>query len=148
ILKKWTSDANLLKEDVCNVLILVKLHDVPNMAFSEHGYSPIATKFGTHLMLDSYISMIELRADVELKDTIVVAIPKLVVERLSMRTVHAEYEWKSSRCSSCKVFGHVQDKCLKKIVSDVLKNLKNPIQVVRGVQVGSNLGFKTTKQVY
>ncbi|GJU95130.1 hypothetical protein Tco_1319886 [Tanacetum coccineum] len=31
---------------------------------------------------------------------------------------------------------------------DVLKNLKNPRQAVRGVQVGSNLGFKTTKQVY
>ncbi|GJZ17006.1 reverse transcriptase domain-containing protein [Tanacetum coccineum] len=31
---------------------------------------------------------------------------------------------------------------------NVLKNLKNPRQAVRGVQVGSNLGFKTTKQVY
>ncbi|GKB42825.1 hypothetical protein Tco_0887767 [Tanacetum coccineum] len=79
ILKKWTSDANLLNEDVCNVLILVKFHDVPNTAFSEHGFSPIATKFATHLMLDSYISMIKLRVDVELKDTIVVAIPKEVV---------------------------------------------------------------------
>ena len=66
----------------------VKLHGVPVIAFSEDGLSAIATKLSTPLMLDSYTSdmcvqswgrssytraMIEVRADVELKDTIVVA---------------------------------------------------------------------------
>ncbi|GJY02515.1 hypothetical protein Tco_0360667 [Tanacetum coccineum] len=65
-------------------------------AFSEDGLSAISTKFGTLLMLDSYISdmcmqswgrssyaraMIELRADVKLKDNIVVPMPKLVATR-------------------------------------------------------------------
>nr|GEU36890.1 hypothetical protein [Tanacetum cinerariifolium] len=64
------------------------------MAFSEDKMSVIATKLGTHMMLDSYTSdmcmkswewssytraMIEIRADVELKDTIVVAMPKFMV---------------------------------------------------------------------
>nr|GEU95623.1 hypothetical protein [Tanacetum cinerariifolium] len=40
--------------------------------------------------------------------------------------------------SSCKVFGHVLDKCPKNIVFDVVKNLKNPRQAARGVQVGPN----------
>nr|GEW25190.1 hypothetical protein [Tanacetum cinerariifolium] len=53
--------------------------------------------------------MIKLRADVELKDTIIVAMPKLV---------------------------------------DVVKNLKNPRQAVRGVSVGLKVGFKLVKKLY
>ncbi|GKB53279.1 hypothetical protein Tco_0904032 [Tanacetum coccineum] len=62
-------------------------------------------------------AMIELRADVELKDTIM-------------------------------VFGHVLDECPKNIISDLEKNLKNPRQATRGVQVGTNVAFKPLKQVY
>ncbi|GKD11810.1 putative reverse transcriptase domain-containing protein [Tanacetum coccineum] len=56
ILKKWNPDVNLLKEDVGNVPVWVKLHGVPVTVFSEHGLSAIATKLGTPLMLDSYTS--------------------------------------------------------------------------------------------
>ncbi|GKD20041.1 hypothetical protein Tco_1221744 [Tanacetum coccineum] len=102
-------------------------------AFSDDGLSVIATKHGTPLMLDSYTSnmcmqswgrssftraMIELRVDVELKDTIMVAIPKLV------------------------------DECPKNIGSDVAKNLKNHRQAARGMSVGRKVGFKPVKQVY
>ncbi|GJW97094.1 hypothetical protein Tco_0178902 [Tanacetum coccineum] len=83
---EWNPDVDLLKEDVGNVLVWVKLHGVLVTAFSEDGLSAIATKLGTPLMLDSYTSdmclqswgrssyagvMIELRADMELKDNIV-----------------------------------------------------------------------------
>ncbi|GKC80361.1 hypothetical protein Tco_1131135 [Tanacetum coccineum] len=54
-------------------------------------------------------AMIELRVDVELKGTIVMAMPKLV---------------------------------------DVHKNLKNPRQVARGIQVGTKVAFKQLNQVY
>ncbi|GKE16808.1 hypothetical protein Tco_1424385 [Tanacetum coccineum] len=40
------------------------------------------------------------------------------------------------------------DDCRKNIVSDALKNMMNPRQAVRGIQVGLKLGFKSTKQVY
>ncbi|GJZ99256.1 RNA-directed DNA polymerase, eukaryota, reverse transcriptase zinc-binding domain protein [Tanacetum coccineum] len=68
---------------------------VPVTAFSEYGLSAIVMKIDTPLMLESYTSdmclqswggssytraMIELRAVVELKDTIVVAMPKLTGE--------------------------------------------------------------------
>nr|GEV52892.1 zinc knuckle CX2CX4HX4C [Tanacetum cinerariifolium] len=46
ILKKWHLDENLLKEDVSNVPIWVKLHGVPITAFSEDGLRAIATKLG------------------------------------------------------------------------------------------------------
>nr|GEV81827.1 early light-induced protein 2, chloroplastic-like [Tanacetum cinerariifolium] len=54
ILIKWNPDMNLLKEDVGNVLVWVKLHGVPMTAFSEDDLSAIATKLGTPLMLNSY----------------------------------------------------------------------------------------------
>ncbi|GJZ72883.1 beta-caryophyllene synthase, partial [Tanacetum coccineum] len=70
ILKKWHPDANLLKDDVSTVSVWVKLHGVPVTAFSEDGLSSIAPK----------LVMIEIRADVELKDNIVVAMPKITRE--------------------------------------------------------------------
>ncbi|GJW21024.1 putative RNA-directed DNA polymerase [Tanacetum coccineum] len=115
---------NLSKEDVGNVSVWVKFHGVPMMAFSEDGLSVIATK----------LAMIELRANMKLKDTIVLAMPKLVGEGFYMCTIRVEYEWKPLKCLSCKVFGHVLDKCPKNIVLDVMKNLKNPRQAARGVQ--------------
>ncbi|GJY05567.1 hypothetical protein Tco_0371507 [Tanacetum coccineum] len=81
----------------------------------EDGLSTIATKLGTPLMLDSYTSdmciqswgmlsydraLIKVRADGELKDNIVVAMPKLVME------------------------GFNRDECPKNIDSDVVKNMK------------------------
>ncbi|GKC20723.1 putative reverse transcriptase domain-containing protein [Tanacetum coccineum] len=125
IMKKWNPDVNLLKEDVGNIPVWVKLHGVLVMTFSEDSLSAIATKLGTPLMLDSYTSdmcmqswgrssyakaMIELRTDVELKDTI--------------------------------------DECPKRIGSDMAKNWKNPSQAPRGVLVCPKVGFKPIKQVY
>ncbi|GJU46669.1 proteasome subunit alpha type-5 [Tanacetum coccineum] len=123
ILKKWNPDVNLLKEDVSNVSVWVKLHSVPITAFVEDGLSVIATKLGTPLMLDSYTSdmclqswgrssyarsMIDLRVDVELKDSIV------------------EYP--------------------KNPGLGVVKNLKKPSQASKCVLVGPKVGFKPTKE--
>nr|GEW50198.1 copia protein [Tanacetum cinerariifolium] len=73
----------------------VKLHSVLVMAFKEDGLSAVATKLGTPLMLDSCTSnrclqsygisryaraMIDLRADVELKDNIMAATLKIIKE--------------------------------------------------------------------
>ncbi|GJW27605.1 ATP-dependent DNA helicase PIF1-like protein [Tanacetum coccineum] len=140
ILKKWNPDVNLLKEDVGNVPVWVKLHGVPMTAFSKDGLSAIATKIGTPLVLDSYTSdmcirswdrssyaraLIKFWADVDLKDNIMVFMPKLIREGFYTCNVHAEYEWKPPRCTCCKYFGHVQDECPKNKVSDVVSQKNN-----------------------
>ncbi|GJZ45055.1 beta-caryophyllene synthase [Tanacetum coccineum] len=94
-LRKWHPDENLLKEDVSTIPVWVKLYSVLVTAFSEDGLSAITTKLGTPIMLDSYTvdmcmqswgrssyakAMIKLRADVELKDNIVAAMPKITRE--------------------------------------------------------------------
>nr|GEW45078.1 hypothetical protein [Tanacetum cinerariifolium] len=85
ILKKWNPDVNLIKEDVVNFSVWVKPHGVPVTAFTKDGLSAIAMNIGTLLRLNSYTSnmciqslgrssyaraLIEFRADVKFKDTI------------------------------------------------------------------------------
>ncbi|GKE10244.1 putative reverse transcriptase domain-containing protein [Tanacetum coccineum] len=151
ILKKWHPSENLLKEDVSTVPVWVKLHGVYVTAFSEDGLSAIATKLGNPLMLGSYTFdmcmqswgrssyarvMIELRADVELKDNIVVAMPKITREGHYTCNVRVEYEWKPPRCSSCKVFGHIHDECPKNTGVGEKKIVKKRSQTSQGVLKG------------
>ncbi|GJU12878.1 zinc knuckle CX2CX4HX4C containing protein [Tanacetum coccineum] len=55
-LKKWSPDANLIREDLIKVLVCVKLHNVLMVAFTSDGLSIIATKLGNPIMLNSYTS--------------------------------------------------------------------------------------------
>ncbi|GJU75876.1 putative reverse transcriptase domain-containing protein [Tanacetum coccineum] len=138
ILKKWNPYVNLTKEDVGNVPVLVKLHGVLVTAFSGNGLSVIATKLDTPLMFDSYTSdicvqswdrpcyarpLIEIRADMKLKDTIVVAMAKLVGEGFYTCTI------------------------LKVRVETSQKKKKSNL-ATRGVLVGPKVRFKPVKQVY
>nr|GEW82453.1 hypothetical protein [Tanacetum cinerariifolium] len=127
IVDNYNPDVHLLKGDDGNVLVWVKFCSVYMTAFNKDGLSAIATKLGTPLMFDSYTTemcmqswgmssyaraMIELLADVEVKDTIMVVMPKLIGEGFYLCTIHVEYEWEPPR------------------------------QAARGVAVGPNVGFK------
>ncbi|GJT14892.1 retrotransposon protein, putative, ty1-copia subclass [Tanacetum coccineum] len=118
ILKKWHPDENLLKEDVSTV----------------PGRSSYARV------------MIELRADVELKDNIVVAMPKITRDCHYTCDVRVEYEWKPPRCSSCKVFGHIHEECPKNTGTGEKKTVKKPSQTSRGVPIGPKMDFKPHKE--
>ncbi|GJW78358.1 ribonuclease H-like domain-containing protein, partial [Tanacetum coccineum] len=137
-------------QDVSNVPLWLKLHGVSLMVFSEDGFSAIATKHDTSLMLNSYTSnmciqswgrssytkvFIEIRVDVKLKDTIVVAMSKLVGEGFYTCIIRVEYEWKPPKCTCCKIFGHAQDECLKNIGSGMVENLRNHSHAPRGVRL-------------
>ncbi|GJT67068.1 hypothetical protein Tco_1018548, partial [Tanacetum coccineum] len=87
-------------------------------------------------------AMIELRVDLELKDNIVVAMPKLTREGHYICNVRVEYEWKPPGCASCKVFGHIHEECPKNTGVGEKKTLKKPSQTSRGVPVGPKMGFK------
>ncbi|GJS63877.1 nucleotide-diphospho-sugar transferase [Tanacetum coccineum] len=104
ILRKWHPNENLLKEDVSTILVWVKLYSVHVTAFSEDGLSAIATKLGQ--------AMIELKADVELKDNIVAAMP------------------------------NINKECPKNIGDGSTKNLNKTSQTPKGILVGRKLGVK------
>nr|GEV53698.1 hypothetical protein [Tanacetum cinerariifolium] len=162
ILKKWHPDENLWKEDGNTIPVWVKLYGVPVTTFIDDGLSAIATKLGTPLMLNSYIAdmcmqswgrsryakvIIELRANVELKDNIVVAMPRIKGKGYYTFNIYVEYEWKPSRYACCMVFGHVHEECPKNIGAATTKTLKKTSHTPKGISVGQKMRFKP-KQVF
>ncbi|GJS12161.1 zinc knuckle CX2CX4HX4C containing protein [Tanacetum coccineum] len=92
ILKKWSMDTRLLKEELTRILIWVKLHDVSIKVFEEDGISLIATFISKPVMIDSYTSsmcieswgrssfaqcLIEVNSEVDLVDVVTIGIPSL-----------------------------------------------------------------------
>lgn len=139
---------------------------MPLIGFSDDGLSAICTKIGKPLMLDSYTSnmcveswgrlsfaraMLEVSSLNELKDKLVVAIPKLECGGCIRNQIRVEYEWKPPRCSHCKVFGHVDAKCAKNVTQQVPKVVikdGDGFQVVKKKSKGFNMSYpkKTTME--
>ena len=128
ILKPWTLNTNLLKEDLTNVPVWVKFHDVPLAMFFDDGLSLLATLIGTPKRLDAFASqmckeswgrssfarcMIEVKSDEVLKDSLIVEIPLLDGTGSTIEKVRVEYEWKPPRCDTCKLFGQTLTDCPK-----------------------------------
>ncbi|GKC11246.1 reverse transcriptase domain, reverse transcriptase zinc-binding domain protein [Tanacetum coccineum] len=160
MLNVWTPNTNLKKDEIRKALIWVKLHHVPIVAYSEVGLSLITTQIGRPIMLDSYTSnmclsswgrntyaraMIEVSADVKLKESIVIAIPINNEKGHTLATVDIEYEWTLPRCSTCLVFDHVDDKCPKLPKIEGLKLTKPALNLqYRKVEKGES--FKASEQ--
>ncbi|GKC51394.1 zinc knuckle CX2CX4HX4C containing protein [Tanacetum coccineum] len=155
ILKKWSMDTRLLKEELTRIPIWVKLHDVPIKVFEEDGISLIATFIGKHIMLDSYTSsmcndswgrssfarcLIEINSEADLVDVVTIGIPSLTGDDFTKETIRVEYEWRPPRCDLCKIFSHVHDHCPKKVVCPPIVATSN---VVTPTVEKSNNGFQT-----
>ncbi|GJT27812.1 zinc knuckle CX2CX4HX4C containing protein [Tanacetum coccineum] len=102
ILNKWSPNADLKKAEVKTAPVWVKLHHVPIVAYSEVGLSLIMTQIGRPIMLDSYTSnmclkswgrstyaraLIEVHADQDLKESIVISIPLGPEKEVSIKAV-------------------------------------------------------------
>nr|GEV03398.1 hypothetical protein [Tanacetum cinerariifolium] len=112
LLNEWTTNTILKKDEIKRVLVWVKMHHVPIVAYSETGLSLISTQIGKPLMLDSYTSnmclnswgrsaytmaLIEIAADVELVKSLVITIPLGNKEGHTFATIDIEYEWTPPR---------------------------------------------------
>ncbi|XP_071739438.1 uncharacterized protein [Rutidosis leptorrhynchoides] len=179
ILNQWTPSVSLTKEDLTRVPVWVKLHDVPLSGFTEDGLSCIASSIGQPLMLDSYTStmcmeswgrpnyaraLIEIQANKEMKETLVVATPSLMEDGITKGTtkdvVKVEYEWKPPRCPYCEVFGHTKAGCPKAIpvkepqkqdedgFVQVNKRYNKGVIIGKKRSNGSVMGFNKPKLVY
>ncbi|GKC36569.1 hypothetical protein Tco_1048953 [Tanacetum coccineum] len=128
MLNVWSQNTDLKKAEITSAPVWVKFQHVPIVAYSEVGLSLISTQVGKPITLDSYTSnmcvsswgrntyarvLIEVSAETELKDELVVAIPKGKDMGHSLATVSIEYEWTPPRCSTCMIFGHLSKDCPK-----------------------------------
>ncbi|GJU11994.1 zinc knuckle CX2CX4HX4C containing protein [Tanacetum coccineum] len=153
ILKKWSMDTSLLKEELTRILIWVKLHDVPLQVFEEDGISLIATFIDKPVMLDSYTSsmcndswgrssfarcLIKVNLKANLIDVVTISIPSLTKDGFTKETIRVEYEWRPPRCDLCKIFCLVHDHCPKRVVSPTIATTSN---VVTPTVKMSNDGF-------
>ncbi|GJY01623.1 reverse transcriptase domain-containing protein [Tanacetum coccineum] len=79
ILRKWTPNSMLTKEELTSVPVWIKFHGVPVSAFTTDGLSVIATRLGTPIMVG--------RA---LKDTMIISVPNLIGNGVTMHTIKGE----------------------------------------------------------
>ncbi|GKA02914.1 zinc knuckle CX2CX4HX4C containing protein, partial [Tanacetum coccineum] len=128
ILKKWSMDTRLLKEELIHILIWVKLHDVLIQVFEKDGRSSFAR------------CLIEVNSEADLVDVVTIGIPSLSRDGFIKETIRVEYEWRPPRCDICKIFGHVHDHCPKKVVSPPIVTTSN---VVTPTVEKTNDGFQT-----
>ncbi|GJZ98814.1 zinc knuckle CX2CX4HX4C containing protein [Tanacetum coccineum] len=118
ILKKWSMDTHLCKDDLTRIPVWVKIHDVPIQVFSENVLSIIASQIGKPIMLDSYTTSmcIESRGRSSFARCLIeIGVPLIEGTGFTIETVTIEYEWKPPWCDLCKIFDHVQDHCPKKV---------------------------------
>ncbi|XP_021985901.1 uncharacterized protein LOC110882124 [Helianthus annuus] len=129
-LNVWSPDVSLRKEGIKSIPVWVKMYNVPIAVYTDDGLSLLASKIGTPKRLDGYTAdmcadnwgrssfarpLIEIDAENELKDHIIVAIPKLEGEGYITEKVKVEYEWQPQRCSLCCIFCHNDQTCAKNV---------------------------------
>nr|GEX94464.1 zinc knuckle CX2CX4HX4C [Tanacetum cinerariifolium] len=92
ILKKWSMDTRLLKEELTRI------------------------PYGLNCMmfLFKYLKRTILA---NLVDVVTIGVPSLTGDDFTKETIRVEYEWRPPRCDICKIFGHVHDHYPKKVVS-------------------------------
>ncbi|GJX51200.1 zinc knuckle CX2CX4HX4C containing protein [Tanacetum coccineum] len=108
ILNIWTPNTRLKKDVITTSPVLVKLHNVPIVAYSEIVLSLITTKLGRPIILDAYTSdmclkswgcnnysqaLIEMSLKSVLVDSLVVAISFPNASGHTMETIDIEYEY-------------------------------------------------------
>ncbi|GJW68116.1 zinc knuckle CX2CX4HX4C containing protein [Tanacetum coccineum] len=109
ILKKWSMNTRLCKEELTCIPVWVKIHDVPLQVFSEDGISIIASQL----------------------ESLTMGVPLIEDSGFSIETVRIKYEWKPPRCDLCMVFGHVHDQSPKKVtVTSIAEKTNDEFQMV------------------
>nr|GEW31844.1 hypothetical protein [Tanacetum cinerariifolium] len=127
-LNVWTPNTILKKEEIKAAHVWVKLRHVPIVAYSKTGLSLITTQLGKPIMLDLYTShiclrswgkneyaraLVEISSDVDLMESIVIAIPYGDGKGHTLATIDVEYESRPPHCTTCKIFDHTNESCPK-----------------------------------
>ncbi|GKA19305.1 hypothetical protein Tco_0699220 [Tanacetum coccineum] len=90
-------------------------------------------------------AMIEIDADVELKETVTVVVPNLEGEGYTCEKVMIEYEWRPHQCLTCKTFCHSTEMCPIFVKEPLVKAVEvqdEGFQVVKGRYIGKKQSEK------
>ncbi|GJS80586.1 zinc knuckle CX2CX4HX4C containing protein [Tanacetum coccineum] len=103
ILKKWTMNSHLCKEELTRIPPIMLDSYTSSMCIESWGRSSFAR------------CLIEINANDVLKESLTMGVPLIDEPGFTIETVSIEYEWKPPCCDLCKIFGHVLDHCPKKV---------------------------------
>nr|GEU84747.1 hypothetical protein [Tanacetum cinerariifolium] len=118
---KFASLSGMEQDKVTIVLVWVKMHKVPVVAYSKDGLSLIATQIGKPVMLDAFTStmcadpwgrmryaraLIMVSAKKELKQEVIMVVLEVECTGHTHVKIQVKYEWKPPLCNECHVFRH------------------------------------------
>ncbi|XP_074318645.1 uncharacterized protein LOC141655464 [Silene latifolia] len=117
IVKAWTRDMEMTKDDVKSVPAWVQIHKLP-LKFWGKGLPKIAGLIGKYVKCDAATQdrtrlgyarvMVELMVDQELPAQVAFKDEKGMVIRVDI-----EYEWSPVKCKKCQGMGHEMEHCRK-----------------------------------
>nr|GFA57577.1 hypothetical protein [Tanacetum cinerariifolium] len=161
----WTPNVSLKRDEVTKVPVWVKLHNVLVVAYSADGLSLIDAQVRKPIMLDAFTSsmcdnswgqinyacaLVEINAEFDLKHDVSMAIPLEDGTGHTRKVIKVEYEWKPPHCNDCKIFGHTNAMCPKRvnpnISSDnsekVMKIAREPVIAKANYEESSSRGIQ------
>ncbi|XP_074306122.1 uncharacterized protein LOC141641354 [Silene latifolia] len=117
IMKSWTRDLEMKKEEVSSVPAWIKMHNLP-LKFCGKGLPKITSLVGKYIKSDVATEektrlgyarvMAVLMVDQELSEKI-----KFIDENGTVLQIEVEYEWRPVKCKKCVGMGHVEENCRK-----------------------------------
>ncbi|GJW14567.1 mitochondrial outer membrane protein porin 2-like protein [Tanacetum coccineum] len=146
---------SLKRDEVNKVPVWIKLYNVPVVAYSADGLSLIATQVGKPIMLDAFTSsmcedawgrisfaraLVEINADSSLKHEVSMAIPLEDGSGYTSELIKVEYEWKPPHSADCKIFGHTNAKCPKRVI-----NLETPFVNIKELVTPNTLSTNSDR---
>lgn len=118
VLKEWSPQLCLVKEQLAKVPIWAQFYQVPLKLWSEAGLSYVASAVGVPLHADSLTEecqrlsyakiCVEVDVGSDLPDTVNVEYDGKEV------TIGVKYPWKPVKCMECHLFGHPTEQCVAK----------------------------------
>ncbi|GAV87229.1 DUF4283 domain-containing protein, partial [Cephalotus follicularis] len=115
-LRRWEEGMSLSKDSFSSILVWVKLYNVPSDLWTKTGLSYVASALGVPLCMDAATTagncLSFARVCVEMKASSSFPTSYKVRRRNgTLVDVMAQYAWKPSACSVCKVFDHSSNQC-------------------------------------
>lgn len=120
VLKKWSPQMTLVKEQLIRIPIWVHLYNVPLELWSAAGLSFIASAIGIPLYADRFtetaqrLSYARICVEIEVGAEFVDSVDVMYTDGTEV-TVGVKYPWRPARCLDCHVFGHSTQQCGKKV---------------------------------
>ncbi|KAL9241930.1 hypothetical protein vseg_015982 [Gypsophila vaccaria] len=118
VVKPWSDDADLVKDEAVEIRIWVKLHELSLKVWGEECLEKITRLIGSFLRTDAntmlktfagfYRVLVNVKMGQEFPNQL-----KILDEKGNVQVIRVTYDWLPIKCSLCGDMGHQKDDCRK-----------------------------------